>query len=175
MNNIEKERIYKEEAMVHFKEIYRVALRLTRKKEAAEELVQETFMQAWQSFEKYEPGTNCRAWLYQILFNKNSGEKRKRFTQSKHIQDVDEFVTQNATSRVPISEHLTDETVIDAIDELPGHYRTVVLLVDVYEFKYKEVTEILNIPIGTVMSRMNRARAILRNSLATFATESGII
>lgn len=175
MKNIDKETIYKEEAMVHFKEIYRVALRLTRRKEEAEELVQETFMQAWKSFEKYKQGTNCRAWLYQILFNTNSSEQRKRFTQSKHFQDVDEFVMENATSHNPVSEHLTDKTVIRAIDKLPEHYSAVIILVDVYDFRYNEVTEILNIPIGTVMSRLNRARKKLRKSLATVAKEAGIL
>lgn len=175
MKDRNKETIYKEEAMVHFKEIYRVALRLARKKEEAEELVQETFMQAWISFEKYKQGTNCRAWLYQILFNINSSEKRKHFTRTKHFQDVDEFVMENAVSNAPVSEHLTDQTVIRAIDKLPEHYRSVVLLVDVYDFKYKEVTEILDIPIGTIMSRLNRARAKLRKSLARFAKEAGIL
>ncbi len=173
--NMTKNIVFKEEAIVHYKDIYRVALRMTRKKRLAEDLVQDTFLLAWQAFEKYEPGTNCRAWLYQILFNKNLGAKRKLFAESTHFLDVDEFVVDNATSRVSISEHLTDETVIRAIDELPEHYRSVILLTDVYDFKYREVTEILHIPMGTVMSRVNRARAILRNSLAIFAEENEII
>lgn len=175
MKQFNKEEIFKEEAMVHFNEIFRVAYRMTRKKEEAEELVQDTFMQAWQSFEKYEPGTNCRAWLYQILFNKNSGAKRKRFAQTKYIQDVDEFVFDNAAAHVSNSEHLTNDTVIGALDDLPDYYRSVILLVDVYDFKYKEVTEILQIPIGTVMSRLNRARAELRKTLRGFAVENRII
>ena len=175
MKQINKDEVFKEEAMVHFDEIYRVAYRMTRKKEEAEELVQDTFMQAWQSFEKYEPGTNCRAWLYQILFNKNSSFKRKRFAQIKHIQDVDEFVFDNAVASASISEHLTDDTVIGALDELPDYYRSVILLADVYDFKYKEVSEILQIPIGTVMSRLNRARTELRKTLGGFAAENGII
>jgi len=81
----------------------------------------------------------------------------------------------NATDPGSISEHLTDETVISGLDELPDCYRSVIPLVHVYEFKYKEVAEILQIPIGTVMSRLNRARAILRNSLAKLAQETGII
>lgn len=174
MNNNTKEEIFKEEAIPHSAEIYRVALRMTRKKEEAEELVQETFMQAWQSFEKYEPGTNCRAWLYQILFNKYSAARRKQFAHLKHIQEIDEFVIENAVKPASISEHLTDETVIRSLDDLPEYFRSVIILTYVYEFKYKEVSEILQIPIGTVMSRLNRARAKLKDSLVDTALEYGI-
>lgn len=175
MESTTKEQIFNEEAILHSAEIYRVALRMTRKKEDAEELVQETFMQAWSSFERYEPGTNCRAWLYAILFNKYSVARRKQFVQWKHIQEADEFVLENAVMPASISEHLTDETVIEALDQLPDYFRSIVILTDVYEFRYKEVSEILGIPIGTVMSRLNRARAKLKNSLANSAIEYGVI
>jgi RNA polymerase sigma-70 factor (ECF subfamily) len=175
MNDGTKEQIFNEEAILHSAEIYRVALRMTRKKEEAEELVQETFIQAWKSFEKYEPGTNCRAWLYAILFNKYSAARRKQFSHLKHIQEVDEFVLEHAVMPSSISEHLTDETVIEALDQLPDHFRSVVILTDVYEFKYKEVSEILGVPIGTVMSRLNRARAKLKDSLANSAIEYGVV
>jgi len=175
MRDKNSERVFKQEAMVHFDEIYRVALRMTRKKEEAEELVQETFLQAWKSFDKYEPGTNCRAWLYRILFYKHSGAKRQRYARSRYIQDADEYVFLNATDPGPVPEYLTDETVIRALNELPDYYRSVILMVDVHEFKYREVTKILQIPIGTVMSRLNRARAILRKSLSKFAEETGVV
>lgn len=175
MENNTKDIIFKEEAMVHYKEIYRVALRMTRKKDEAEELVQDTFMQAWKSFASYEPGTNCRAWLYQILMNKNTGLRRKRFSESKHFQEADEFILENAVHPGSIPEYLTDETVISALDDLPDHHRSIILLIDVYGFKYNEVSAISKIPIGTVMSRLNRARATLRHSLADTAKENGII
>jgi RNA polymerase sigma-70 factor, ECF subfamily len=175
MNSGTKEQIFNEEAILHSAEIYRVALRMTRKKEEAEELVQETFMQAWRSFEKYEPGTNCRAWLYAILFNKHSAARRKQVAHWKLIQEVDELVLDNAVMPASISEHLTDETVIEALDQLPDYFRSVVILTDVYEFRYKEVSEILGIPIGTVMSRLNRARAKLRDSLVNSAIEYGVV
>ena len=101
--------------------------------------------------------------------------KRKKLTQKKYFQEVDEFVLNKAAESRSISENLTDETIIETLDDLQEHYRTVILLIDVYEFKYKEVSEILDVPIGTVMSRLHRARAILRASLLDVAREEGII
>ena len=175
MENKRNYLIFEKEAKIHIEEIYRVALRMTRDIQHAEELAQETFLQAWKSFDKYQEGTNCRAWLHQILINKRSHSNRKRVTRSKYFQDTEEFVLTNATNSNTTSEDLTDKSVIDEVDSLAEHYRTVILLVDVYEFKYKEVSKILEIPIGTVMSRLNRARAMLRNSLATVAEEMGIV
>lgn len=160
--------------MQHIDDIYRTAKRLTRSETEADDLVQETFMQAWKSFEQYEIGTNCRAWLYKILFNKFDHYRRKQFTQSKYFQEADEFVLEISTAAPSVPEHLTDKQVISALDKLPEHYRSVVLLADVHEFDYKEVAAILEIPIGTVMSRLNRARTQLKKSLATVAREYGI-
>lgn len=166
--------IFEAEAMDHLNDLYRTALRLTRNQTDAEDLVQETYMQAWKSFAGYEPGTNCRAWLYKILFNKYDHHRRKLYTKSKYFQEADEFVFLNANYEAPVPEHLTDREVIAALEKLPEHYRSVVLLADVHEFDYKEVAEILDIPIGTVMSRLSRARTQLRRSLATVAAEYGI-
>jgi len=174
VKNKGKEEIFAEEALVHSVVIYRVALRMIRNREDAEELVQETFLQAWKSFDKYEPGTNCRAWLCQILFNKVLS-LRRRFAKSKYLHDADEFTLLNVAATDIISEHLTDATIIAAIDKLPDYFRSVILLTDVYDFKYKEVTKILQIPTGTVMSRLSRARTELRKTLAGFAAENGRI
>jgi len=175
MEDRDKLDIFESEAKTHINEIYRVALRMTRNKEDAEELVQETYMQAWLSFDKYEAGTNCRAWLHRILFHKNSHARRKKHTQSRFFRDVDEFVMDNAVDVSEVPEHLTDKTVIKALDRLPDHYRSPILLVDVYEFRYKEVSSILDVPIGTIMSRLNRGRRILRKYLFKTAVEIGII
>jgi RNA polymerase sigma-70 factor (ECF subfamily) len=166
--------IFEAEAMQHIHDLYRTAVRLTMSQTDADDLVQETYMQAWKSFEQYEPGTNCRAWLYKILFNKFDHYRRKKYTQAKYIQEADElvFVTSAFTPSVP--EHLTDDEVIAALNKLPEHYRSVILLADVHEFDYKEVAVILGIPIGTVMSRLSRARAQLKRSLAKSAAEYGI-
>jgi RNA polymerase sigma-70 factor, ECF subfamily len=166
--------IFETEAMKHINDLYRTALRLARNQTDAEDLVQETFMQAWKSFARYETGTNCRAWLYKILFNKYDHHRRKQYTQSKYMQEADELVFLNASFAPPIPEHLTDVEVIRALKKLPEHYRSVALLADVHEFDYKEIADILQIPIGTVMSRLNRARTQLRKSLAGAAKDYGI-
>ncbi len=166
--------IFEAEAMHHINDLYRTAVRLTLNQVDADDLVQETYMQAWKSFAHYELGTNCRAWLYKILFNKYDHHRRKQYTQSKYFQEVDELVFELSAARTPMPEHLTDREVISALDKLPEHYRSVVLLADVHEFDYKEIAQILDVPIGTVMSRLNRARTQLKKSLAGVAREYGI-
>lgn len=131
-------------------------------------------MQAWKSFEHYEPGTNCRAWLYKILFNKFDHHRRKKYTRAKYFQEADDLTFLTAGYQAPVPGNLTDAEVIAALNKLPDHYRSVVLLADVQEFDYKEVAAILDIPIGTVMSRLNRGRGQLKKSLARVAGEYGI-
>ena len=167
--------IFEMEAMRHLDDLFRTAKRLTRNQTDAEDLVQETFMQAWKSFDHYEVGTNCRAWLYKILFNKFDHHRRKKYTQAKYIQEADDLTFLSAAYHAPLPGHLTDREVIDALNKLPEHYRAVVLLADVQEFDYKEVALILDIPIGTVMSRLNRGRTQLKKSLARVAGEYGIL
>jgi RNA polymerase sigma-70 factor, ECF subfamily len=167
--------IFEAEAMPHIDDLFRTALRLTQNRTDAEDLVQETFMQAWKSFDHYEAGTNCRAWLYKIMFNKLDHYRRKKYTQAKYFQEADdEAVFINSKYTPPVSEFLTDDEVIRALVKLPEHYREVVLLTDVHEFSYKEAAQILNIPIGTVMSRLSRARNQLKKSLAGAAMNYGI-
>lgn len=172
----EQEAIFASEAMPHLKDLYRTAVRLVREPSAAEDIVQEVFLQAWKSFESYETGTNCRAWLYQIMFFKISHHRRSLAMQSKFFQSDDEEGTlfAHAAASEPVSQSLTDEDIIAAVDDLPAKYRAVVLLADVEEFDYKEVAQILQIPIGTVMSRLSRARTQLRQSLAAVAPQYGI-
>lgn len=166
--------IFEAEAMQHINDLYRTALRLTRSRIDADDLVQETYMQAWKSFDQYEPGTNCRAWLYKILFNKYDHHRRKMITRAKYVTEADELVFELSPGTEPVPETLTDREVIEALNALPEHYRSVVLLADVHEFDYKEVAEILQIPIGTVMSRLSRARTRLRQALAATAVTYGI-
>ena len=165
---------FEAEAMSHINDIYRTAVRLTLSHTDADDLVQETYMQAWRSFSHYEIGTNCRAWLYKILFNKFDHYRRRKYTRAKYVQEADELIIEQSTYTPPIPEHLTDSEVIDALNTLPDHYRSVVLLADVQEFDYKEVAAILNIPIGTVMSRLSRARTKLKKLLAKAAVGYGI-
>jgi RNA polymerase sigma-70 factor, ECF subfamily len=170
-----REEVFAIEAMPYLKDLYRTAVRLTRSQTEAEDIVQEVFLQAWKSFDNYEAGTNCRAWLYQILFFKISHYRRSFAMESKFFQSDDEEGTifAHAAAATPMSPHLTDEDIIKAVDDLPANYRAVVLLADVEEFSYKETAEILQIPIGTVMSRLSRARKTLRESLAPVAPEYG--
>lgn len=172
--NAKAPEVFEAEAMQHINDIYRTAVRLTMSQTEADDLVQETFMQAWKSFDNYELGTNCRAWLYKILFNKFDHHRRKRYTRAKYIQEADELVFANSPFAPPVPEHLTDDEVINALNRLPDHYRSVVLLADVHDFDYKEVAAILEIPIGTVMSRLNRARTQLKKTLVRAAAAYGI-
>ena len=166
--------VFEAEAMQHINDIYRTAVRLTMSQTEADDLVQETFMQAWKSFDHYEPGTNCRAWLYKILFNKFDHYRRKKYTMAKYIKEADELTFLSSAYIAPLPERITDEEILSALDKLPEHYRSVVLLADVHEFDYKEVAQILEVPIGTVMSRLSRARGQLKKSLAGVAGHYGI-
>lgn len=166
---------FEAEAMPHIDDLFRTAARLTRDRTDAEDLIQEVYLQAWKSYAKYEPGTNCRAWLYKILFNKLDHYRRKKYTRAKwFVESADELVFDMAVFESPLPEHLTDDEIIAAMDKLPAHYREVVILADVEEFSYKEIADILNIPIGTVMSRLNRGRAQLKKTLSNVAAEYGI-
>ena len=160
-------------AMPYMAELYRTATRLTGDRTEAEDLVQDAYMAAWKSFHRFEPGTNCRAWLYKILFNKYEHYWRKK-AKLKLVEDGEELMEQTLTFEAPIPQDLTDEEVLMAFEKIPEKYREVVLLADVQEFAYKEVSEILNVPIGTVMSRLSRGRAMLRERLSGLAQSYGI-
>lgn len=161
------------EAMPHRNDIFRTAVRMTGDRARAEDVTQEVYLQAWKSFDRFEPGTNCRAWLYKILFHCVNHQRRKwfRFPQLKEEEGYRET---NLASPPPVQECLTDREILMALDTIPADYRAVVLLVDVDEFAYKEVADILSIPIGTVMSRLSRGRKLLREQLAEVARSYGI-
>lgn len=159
--------------MPHLNDLYRTALRMTGDRGHAEDLVQEVYLQAWRSFEHFEAGTNCRAWLYKILFHCVSHHRRKLF-RFPLLKQNEEFLEVNLVQPPPSAEKITDEEILSALDAISSEFRAVVLLVDVEEFAYKEVAEILGVPIGTVMSRLSRGRGLLRKRLAEVARSYGI-
>jgi len=162
-------------ALPHMDDLYRTARRVLGNQSEAEDVVQETFLQAWKSFERFELGTNCRAWLYKIMFHVIQHNRRKRFSFNlKSTRDDNVELETSLVYEPPVTQQLTDEDVIAAFDRIPQHYREVVVLADVQEFSYKEVAETLNIPQGTVMSRLNRGRKLLRIELTEFSRAYGI-
>ena len=160
-------------AMPYLKEIFGVAARLVGNRAEAEDLVQEVYMQAWKSFHCFELGTNCRAWLFRILFNKHHHHRRK-LMRWRRIKTDDANLEQIPCNDSPVSEHLSDTEVLLALERLRHCYREVVLLADVQDFSYKEIAAILHVPVGTVMSRLSRGRKLLRSELADVAATYGI-
>ncbi len=160
-------------ALTHLPELLRVAMRLCGRREAADDLVQETCLQAWRSFRKFEPGTNCRAWLYKILLFSHARQQR-RMTRRPMLIDMDAAAEAALAADVPTPDALTTASVQAAFDSLPEPYRVAVMLVDVEGFTYREAADALSVPIGTVMSRLNRGRRLLRVELAQQAAAFGI-
>lgn len=155
-------------ALVHVPELLRVASRLCGSADAGEDLLQDTYLQAWRSFHRFEAGTNCRAWLYKILLFTYSAWNRKRSRQP-FLVDLDAASGTALVADAPTPDTLTAEAVKAAFDRLPEHFRTLVLLVDVEGLTYREAADALDVPIGTVMSRLSRGRGLLRVTLAEHA------
>jgi RNA polymerase sigma-70 factor (ECF subfamily) len=160
-------------AMPHMNDLYRTARRALGSQTEAEDVVQETYLQAWKSFHRFESGTNIRAWMFKIMFHVIHHHRRKAY-RLVTLKEEDEFFFEQLPYEPPIAQELRDEDVLAALDQVPEHFRSVILLADVQEFSYKEIQEMLGIPIGTVMSRLSRGRKLLRDSLADFAPPSMI-
>ncbi|MFY9558529.1 MAG: sigma-70 family RNA polymerase sigma factor [Blastocatellia bacterium] len=161
-------------ALPHLNDLYRTAARVVGSRTDAEDLVQDAYLQAWKSFHRFEPGTNCRAWLFKILFHVIHHHRRKWY-KTKLVQENDELLLQDTVAyEPPVPEQLSDEDVLAALDNIPVQYREVVLLADVQEFSYKEVAGTLGVPVGTVMSRLSRGRRLLRTELSGIAEGYGI-
>lgn len=161
-------------AMVHLPELLRVALRLCGRRDTADDLVQETFLQAWRSFHRFEPGTNCRAWLYKILFFCLSRDRRARARRPQLVGL--ETATEQALRFDPATpDTLTVDSVKAAFERIPDPFRAAILLVDVEQLTYREAADVLAVPIGTVMSRLSRGRRLLRVELAAHAEAAGIL
>jgi len=157
---------FETEAMPHVDRLFRHAMWLVRNRAEAEDLVQETLVQALQSFHRFTPGTNCRAWLVSILQHVRLNRQRK---QGRTVIDAtvdDERVANIVPFVPPIPDHVTDEDMLLALQQIPPHHQEVILLCDVEDMTYKEIAAALEVPIGTVMSRLHRGRELLRTELA---------
>lgn len=156
--------------MPHLDRLFRLAMWLERDRQAAEDLVQDTLIQALKSFHRYTPGTNCRAWLVTILQHLRSNRRRAAF-RHRETQDVDDGIADTVPFVPAVPQNLTDEDLLAALRGIPEPYQDIIVLCDVEDMTYKEIAEALSIPIGTVMSRLHRGRAALRKQLARNADE----
>jgi len=169
---------FEEEALDLSDQVYRVARRLVGSREEAEDLVQQTYERAFRSWKQYTPGTNLRAWLLRILTNLNidRGRRQQRTPQTTPIDSEagDYFLYNKLEAQLPeenpdeerVLERLSQDSIVDALAEVPHDFRDVIVLVDIGEFSYADAAQILDIPIGTVMSRLHRGRRILKKNLA---------
>ena len=175
-------------AMPFMDQLYSHALRLTKNSSDAEDLVQETYLKGYRAFSSFKEGTNLRAWLFRILTNSfiNNYRKKQRGFEEEDFDEVDDLYLhrrlgsiQNSTLGMSaedmLFERLTEDEIKDAVENLPTQYREVVLLADVQGFSYKEIAEILEVPDGTVMSRLHRGRAKLQKDLLEFASKRGLL
>lgn len=183
MAEADRQKEFEEVALVHLDALYRTAHRLTGRPEEAEELVQDTYLKAYRAFQQFQPGTNCRAWLYKILRNTLATryEKRGREPTGIPLDDLepvlgadDPDLGMSPDSYERMLGRVLEDDVLEALLALPEPYRMAVILADLESLAYREIADILEVPIGTVMSRLFRGRRALRGSLGEAARRHGI-
>jgi RNA polymerase sigma-70 factor, ECF subfamily len=173
-------------ALTHLDSLYASALRLTKNERDAEDLVQDTCMRAYRFFDKFERGTNIKAWLFRILTNTFINRYRRKVKERAATEGPEQeavqalFFSQDATDQASnperfLFDRLLSDDVLRAIDSLPIDFRMVVILADLQEFSYKEIADILACPVGTVMSRLFRGRKLLQKMLRDYAAGLGVI
>ncbi len=179
---------FADQAMEYMPSLYSAAMRMTRKPADAEDLVQETYLRAYRGFGGFQEGTNLKAWLYRILTNTfiNRYRSQQRRPEETELDDMEDFylfrrlgglegARANRSAEDELLDHFTENEVKEAVESLPEQFRIAVLLADVEGFSYKEIAEILEIPIGTVMSRLHRGRKGLQKRLYDFAVQRRLI
>ncbi len=167
---------FEEEALGLADQVYRVARRLVGSREEAEDLVQETYARAFRSWRSFAPGTNMRAWLLRILTNLNvdRGRRIQRTPQTQPLEETDYYLAnklastagEEALEQERVVERLSQDSVVTALSEISPQFREVVVLVDIGDFTYADAAQILDVPIGTIMSRLHRGRRALKQKLA---------
>jgi RNA polymerase sigma-70 factor (ECF subfamily) len=176
---------FENEALVHLDALYGAAMRYTRDARDAEDLVQDTVLAAYRFFDRFEAGSNCKAWLFKILTNTFINKYRRKVREREiHDRLVDDEAPSliseesRAVARDPerfLSHGLLSDDVRRALDAVPSDYRMAVVLCDLEEFSYKEIAEIMDCPVGTVMSRLHRGRRLLQRALYVYAVQEGIV
>ncbi len=181
-DEIQKQEDFEEEIVPHLDAMYNFALRLTSDPSDAEDLVQDTIVKAFRFFSSYEKGTNAKAWLFRILKNSYINNYRKQSKQPNQVDydEVSEFYETIRADRTDTSDledkmfrELVDDDISQALEELPEDFRTVVLLCDVEGFTYEEIANMLDVPIGTIRSRLHRGRNLLKAQLKEYAEKRG--
>lgn len=156
---------FEAEAMPHVDRLFRLARWFERDRRDAEDLVQETMFQALKSFHRFVPGTNCRAWLVTILQHVRHN-RRRAAGRLPTVADADGWIADTVAFVPAVPQQLTDDDLLSALRRIPARHQEVIVLCDVEEMSYREIAEALSLPIGTVMSRLHRGRALLRQQLA---------
>ncbi len=171
---------FEELTLPHLDALYNTALRLTRSESEAEDLIQETFLKAFRFFHRFQAGTHIKAWLFKIMTNTFINQYRKQQRDREIVEDWDweHIMKSDADYRdneKQILDRFVSDQVMGALQQIPVDFRTIVLLADLEDFSYKEIAEIVECPIGTVMSRLYRGRRLLRKLLREYALEHGYI
>jgi RNA polymerase sigma-70 factor (ECF subfamily) len=175
---------FEREALPHMSSLYNFALRMCRDRDEASDLVQETYLKAFRFFDKFEPGTNCKAWLFRIMKNSYINRYRKisREPDKVDYDSIEEFydtlrpeTADTSNLEEKFFNNLLDDEVSQALQSLPDDFRTVVILCDIEGFTYEEIAEFVDCPIGTVRSRLHRARKMLAQKLTEYARARGYV
>jgi len=181
-NKLYKE--FEQEALPHMDALYNFALRMTGDGDDANDLVQDTFLKAFRFFNKFEKGTNCKAWLFRIMKNTfiNSYRKKTKEPDKVDYEDIEKFYetvkpssTDSAHLEKEIYDNLLDDEITSAIASLPDDFKTVIILSDIEGFTYDEIADFVDCPVGTVRSRLHRARKMLFAKLYKYANEKGYV